>query len=81
MRGAITNKIGTSEVKNCLPFLRPKEAGHSPALKEEDKHYDWQDDVREFWENRSSELPHFQTASLFIFSLFSPVVRGTLAIS
>jgi hypothetical protein len=54
MRGAIT------------PFLRPKEAGHLPALKEEDKQYDSQGDVRKFQENRSSEL----TAYLFIFSFF-----------
>jgi hypothetical protein len=40
MRGAIINKIGTSEVQNYLPILRPEEAGHLPALKEEDKKND-----------------------------------------
>jgi hypothetical protein len=39
MRGAMKNKIGTSEVQN-LPFHRRKEAGHSHAWKEKYNKYD-----------------------------------------
>jgi hypothetical protein len=41
MRGAITNTIGASEIQKYLPFLRPKEADHLPALKEKEKKYDY----------------------------------------
>jgi hypothetical protein len=69
MRGAITNKIGNSEVHN-LPFHRLKEAGHSPAWKKKDKQYDLQCDVGEFQDKQNSELPHLQNAYLFNISFF-----------
>jgi hypothetical protein len=40
MRREITNKIGTPRIENYLPFHHPEEAGHLPALKEEDKKND-----------------------------------------
>jgi hypothetical protein len=44
------------------------------ALKEEEKQYDLQGNVHEFWKNQSSELPHFQTAHLLIFSCFFTII-------
>jgi hypothetical protein len=41
MRGAITNKIGTSEFQKYLPILRPKKVDHLPALKEKEKKFDY----------------------------------------